>query len=259
MRQQTKIAGIIFSIIFLILGVVIGCGTSGGEETEEQTGEEIEEQIEEQVEDVTITIGNLTDQTGVAAEAMYYIGLALNDVVDYYNQHDLIPGVKLEVINYDEQYDASKDIPGYLKLRQEGADLIWTPVPQAVPVLKPYADKDKFVIFTATANMAESELNGGYIFSLGITPRQEAYTLLKWLAENDEDFPTDRPARFGAAAWNDGYSNLLYAAAEEYAKAHPEQFEWDQTFLTNFNFNWATQAEELIERLPAYICGEPQF
>ncbi|MFO8102360.1 MAG: ABC transporter substrate-binding protein [Dehalococcoidia bacterium] len=252
--KQTRFIGLIVGIILLLsLPLLLTC--SNGDSTATDNDSNPPETNGE----VTITIGNLTDQTGVAAEAMYYVGLALNDIAEYYNQNNLIPGVKLKVIDYDEQYDASKDIPGYLKLKQDGADLIWTPVPQAVPVLKPYADRDKYVVFTASANMEESELNGGYVFSLGITPENEGYSFLSWLAENDEDFPIDRPARIGAAAWDDGYSNLLYGAAEEYARAHPEQFEWDQTFLTNFNFDWTTQAEELKDCDYVFIPTPPQI
>ena len=194
---------------------------------------------------VVITIGNLTDQTGVASEPMSYIEMALDDMVWYYNQNNLIPGVELKVVDYDDQYDPARDIPGYKKLKRDGADFMWSPVTLAVPVLKPHLDADKFVMFTATANMSERELEGGYVFSLGITPKNEAYTILKWISENDENFPTDRPARIGAAAWNDGYNNLIFEAAEDYVKANPDKFVWDTSFLTEFKFNWTVEAEEL--------------
>ncbi|MBT4512644.1 MAG: hypothetical protein HOC20_10605, partial [Chloroflexi bacterium] len=78
--------------------------------------------------------------------------------------------------------------------------LIWTPVPPAVETLKDKANEHGFAMFAATANIDLDELGGGYIFSLGITPVYEANTLLKWLVENDLDFPLDRPARIGGAA-----------------------------------------------------------
>ncbi len=196
-------------------------------------------------EDVVITVGNLTDQTGVASEPMSYIEMALEDIVEYYNENNLIPGVRLRVTDYDDQYDPARDIPGYRKLKSDGADFIWTPVTLAVPVLKPILDRDKFVLFVATANMPKHELEGGYVFSMGITPRNEAYTLLEWLPENDEDFPEGRPALIGAAAWNDGYSNLLFEAAKDYADAHPDKYKWDKTFLTDFSFSWKVEADAL--------------
>jgi len=210
------------------------------------------------VEDVIITIGNLTDQTGVAADAIQYVEMALDDLAGYYNDNNLIPGVKFKVVDYDEQWDTARDIPGYQKLKKDGADFIWTPVAQSLPVLKPHLDRDKFPLFAATANMDQSDLNGGYVFSLGITPKYEAYTLLEWIAENDEDFPSDRPARVGGAAWNDGYNNVLIPAAKEYVDGH-DNYEWDKTLLTDFSFNWTTQAEELKDCDYVFVPTPPNI
>ena len=242
----------------LLLALVLSaCGNGDGDTGNHEVNPTGTSPVAKQ--DVTITIGNLTDQTGVAAEPMSYIEMALDDVVKYYNDNNIIPGVKLKVADYDEKYDPAKDIPGYEKLKQEGADFIWTPVPAAVPVLQPRANREGYVLFTATANMEKEELEGGYVFSLGITPEYEAYTLLKWIAENDEDFPHDRPAKVGAAAWDDGYNNLLFKAAKDYVNAHPDQYEWDTTFLTAFSFNWATQAEELKDCDYVFVPTPPHI
>ena len=229
-------------VISLISVLLTGCdpdktGTSGNQNG--GTGD--------QAKTVTITIGNLTDQTGPGAHGLTYVDLALKDMVDYYNNNDLIPGVHLKMINYDTQYDAARAVPGYEKLKSDGADFIWTACPIMIPILKAHLDRDGFVAFTATANMEEDELKGGYIFSMGITPKNEAYTLLDWIAKNDESFPSDRPARVGGAAWDDGYNNLLFEAAKEYCDAHPEIYEWDTMFLTDIKFSWKTEAEHLMD------------
>ncbi|NQT73005.1 MAG: ABC transporter substrate-binding protein [Chloroflexi bacterium] len=67
---------------------------------------------------VTITIGNLSDLTGVSSNAMGVVNIALEDTVEYYNERNLIPGVELEVITYDGQYNPSNDIPGYEWLKE---------------------------------------------------------------------------------------------------------------------------------------------
>ena len=56
-------------------------------------------------EPVLITIGDLTDITGPGANALSLITMVLEDMVTYYNQQNLIPGVQLEVISYDGQFD----------------------------------------------------------------------------------------------------------------------------------------------------------
>ncbi len=255
--KQPKIAEILFIIIFLISGVVVGCSDAGNEQTESET--EVEAGTEAEVEDVIITIGNLTDKTGVAAGPMSIIDTALKDVVEYYNEENLIPGVKLEIIEYDGQYDPSRSISGYESLVKRGADFIWTPSPLTVPSLKERVDNDKYVLFAATANMDTTELEGGYVFSLGVSPKYEAYTLLEWIAENHEDFPQDRPAVMGGAAWQDAYSNIWFDAAKEYVAANPDKYTWGGDFLTGFKFNWSSEIEALKDCDYVYFPVPPQL
>ena len=196
-------------------------------------------------EDVVITIGSLTDLTGVASNALYYIDMALDDVVKFYNEENLIPGVKLEVIKYDTYYDYSRFLPGYEWLREKGADVILNFLPPGAPMLKPKANKDKCPVFTMTANVEPGELDGSYVYCLAIAPTYEAYTILDWIANNDPDFPQDRPARIGGYAYAESYSNVLYKAAKEYCKEHPDQYEWEIDFLTDFKFTFDAEIEEL--------------
>ena len=224
-----------------------GCGEGGGEQTEEEAA------------DVIITIGNLTDKTGVASGPMSIIDAALKDAVEYFNEENLIPGVTLDIIEYDERYEPTRDIPGYESLVARGADFIWTPVPAAVPSLIERVNEDKYVLFAATANMDSSELEGGYVFSLGVSPEYQAYTLLEWIAENHKDFPQDRPARIGGAAWQDAYSNVWFAAAKDYARANPDKYVWEADFLTEFKFNWSAEIESLKDCDYVYFPIPPQF
>lgn len=94
-------------------------------------------------EPVTIAIGNLTDLTGVSANGMEPINMALGDMVRYYNENNLIPGVELEVETYDGQYNPSNDISGYEWLLERGADIIFTPVPPTPASLRTRVNEDK--------------------------------------------------------------------------------------------------------------------
>jgi len=247
-------------LIILLLTALSGCGWFDDDDNDDGAPTPTSGNGENGtvVEDVTVTIGNLTDKTGVSSNALSIIDQALKDVVEYANETNMIPGVKLEIIEYDDQYDPSRDIPGYEWLKQRGADLIWSPVPPAVPTLLSRVNADDFIMFAATANMKPGELEGGRVFSLGITPKNEAYTLLKWLPENDPDFPKDRPAKIGGAAWNDGYSNFLFGAAKEYCDAHPDQYDWVKGYLTDFSFIWSTEVEGLKDCDYVFVPSPPQ-
>ena len=231
-----KIPGqLLFTILIILLLIVLFLLSCSSDTDEPRLREQ---------DDVVITIGNLSDLTGVSANAMELIDMALADLVTYYNQENLIPGVKLEVVTYDGQYDPARDIPGYEWLREKGADLIWTPAPPTAATLKPRADKDQFVLFATAANLDEL-MPAGYTFSVGTIPEFQAYTLLDWLAKNDWDYVTNGPAKIGAAGWADNYLRSLFDAAEVYADVHPDQFEWVSGHLTDFGFTCGPEVNAL--------------
>ncbi len=171
--------------------------------------------------------------------------MALEDMVKHFN-NNLISRVKLKVVTFDGQSDPAKDIPGYEWLKEKGADLIFAPVGGSSVTLKPRVDQDKIVLFTTSAN-PEDLLPPGFVFSLGIHPQHEAYTLLKWIAENDWDYQTKGPAKIGGAAWQHGYSILFFDSMEEYARAHPDQFEWVGGHLISMSFTWGPEVAALME------------
>lgn len=237
---------LILIVVISALLMLVACGD--GEEEEASPLVRPLDTTEEVVvipdEPIVVTIGNITDITGPGAYAVTKVGMALEDLAAYYNDNNLIPGIRFEVITYDGQMDPAKDIPGYEWLRENGADLIFTTVPATSTTLKPRVESDEVVLFTVAGNR-EGFLPPGYVFNLGIDPEYEAYTLLRWIAENDWDYQTKGPAKIGGAAWSESYSDTLLAAMEEYCSIHPDQFEWIGGYLTNFGFIWSAEVEAL--------------
>lgn len=223
--------------------LMISCGSSG-DSTDATQPVDTQETPRVVVEDTVITIGNLSDLTGVSANAQSIINYALEDLVEYYNDNDLIPGVELKVITFDGQFDPSRDIPGYEWLRERDADLLVSCVPPVVVSLKRTVDQDEFVMFVASGNL-EDIMPPGYVFSLGIVPQHCAYTLTKWIAESHWNYKKNGPAKIGGAAWTDTFSVKIMEAIEAYAEAHPEQFEFVGSYLSNFSFVWDAEIEAL--------------
>lgn len=252
------------SLILMVLVGVWAAACGGGEEkVQTEVGSRpqssaLAEGAAAPEDELTLIVGNLTDETGVASTAMEVINMALGDVVKYYNDNGLIPRVKLKVISYDTQYDPAKAIPGYEWLIEKGADIIWTSVTLAVAPLKGRVNNDRMPLFTAAASM-EDLTPPGYVFSLGTLPQYEAYTLLDWIAQNDWDYRTKGPARLGGAAWTEAYSNAWFEAAQKYAKAHPDQFQWVTGYLTNFNFRWDTEVQGLKDCDYIYVPCPPNI
>ncbi len=176
---------------------------------------------------------------------MRIMTVVLEDLVEYYNDQNLIPGIEFEVITYDTEYNPSKDLLGYELLRDQGADLIFTTISSATTTLKSLLEKDKMVLFSV-APAEEALVPPGYIFCPGnALGKNVSYTLLKWIAENDPGFPENRPARIGGASWNDPYSAEFLSGMEEYARIHPDQYEWSGGYLTDVKFVWDTEVEAL--------------
>lgn len=215
----------------LLLATLLCVACSDGEETEPEP-------------DVDIIIGYFGDMTGPSSSALELVTMALEDAIDRYNEQGLIPGVNLKLVSYDSVFDPARTIPGYEWLRNKGADLILTAIPATPAILGPRAATDGVVVFALTATIEEITPPAN-VFNMGTIPQYEAYTLLKWIAENDWDYQAKGPAKIGGAAWNEPYSNAFLRGLEEYAVAHPDQFDWVSGHTTNFSFVWGPEVEAL--------------
>ncbi len=233
----------VLAILLLALPFLVAC--NGGDDSDDTSDPVPNLPSETSSDAVVITIGNHNDMTGVGSTAIKVMTKALEDMAAYYSDQKLIPGVKFEVVTFDGSYDPSLDITGYEQLKAQGADLIYTAVSPTSVNLKPLVDMDKMVLFVV-APAAEAFKPPGWVIAPGQALIQHgAATLLKWIAENDPDFPKDRPAKIGGAFWNEAYGQDCLAGAEEYAKAHPDQYEWVGGFLSEWNFIWADEVEAL--------------
>ena len=237
-------------ILLLFSLCMIACGDDETMPEDKETPIETIQQTEEPehtatpAEDVVITIGNLTDLTGPAAATLEMIDAALDDLVEYYNEEKLIPGVELKVISYDTSMDPSKYITGYQWLKERGADVYFTPMPGAVEILRPRIEEDGMVLFPVSATKEEL-IPPGNNFMPATVPEDNSYTLLKWIAENDWDSETNGPAKIGGSGWNDAHTDAILNGMQEYAEAHPDQYEWVGGYTTNFSFVWGPEVEAL--------------
>ncbi len=248
--------GISLSLVALMgSSLVVGCG-GNGESSPSLPVRPSHTPETSPMEELVITIGNLSDITGVSANAQSYINMALDDLVEYYNSENLIPGAELKVITYDGQLDPSKDIPGYEWLKERGADLIYTGIPDTPLTLKSIVNKEKIPLFAASGYQEMLD-PPGYIFVMGTIPEHQTYTILNWIAENDWDYESNGPAKIGGASWIDGYSQSVLAAMENYSEAHPDQFEWVGGYLTNFSFTWGPEVEALKDCDYVFPCVMP--
>lgn len=195
--------------------------------------------------DITITIGNITALTGVVAGFLETVNTALKDTVRYFNEEDLIPHVKLDVLEYDAQFDPALDIPAYQFLKDKGVYVMVTNQTNTQMTLKPYVEKDHVLLFGVQA-FEEALDPPGWNFNFSHYSTEDAYGLLKWVAENDWDWEANGPAKVGLAEWDLIAGEYLAQGAEAYCQAHPEQFEWvGEHIVPVATFTWATEVDAL--------------
>jgi len=268
-KKLNKLVIICLAILLLTLPLLAACDD---DETAEPTAP-----VTEPVEDVKITIGNISDMTGPAANSLIMVNSGMDDLVRYFNEENLIPGVELDIKHYDGQYNPANDKPGYEWLKEKGADLIFAGLPNTPVTLKPFLEDDQMMCFSLTASEAVID-PPGWVFAMSAPTGAYAKTQLKWIAENDWDWEANGPAEVGGAGWVGPYWQELAAGAEQYCEEHPEQFTWIGAQLNQYQQIWDTEIQALkdadyvfppgagmISFIPAFrksgatakfICGE---
>ncbi|MFC2027237.1 ABC transporter substrate-binding protein [Chloroflexota bacterium] len=244
-------------VLAALLALMTNCGDDGETALPTQPTDTVQPTITvqsiesttptEPLEDLTITIGSITDKTAMASSALSIVDMALTDVVEYFNDNSLIPGVELDVIFYDGQYDPAHDIPGYEWLKERGADLMISPVPSVPLSVMRFLQEDEMVLFSPSAT-SEALDPPGWVFLMGSRPEVFVYTLLDWVAQNDWDYEQKGPAKVGAVGGMDAYALALQDGLEAYCKAHPDQFEWVDGFMVEWTvMTFAPEINALLD------------
>ena len=218
------------AVCFMVLILVGTLGPSCGEETQQE-------------DKVVITVGHLTDFTGPASPALIDLGWALEDLVEYINEEDPIPGVELKVVHYDTRYDPSRDIPGYEWCKQKGAAVMLTPLPTTGESLKLVAERDKVPVaaISTTSYMIDPP---GWVFCFHTPSSWEMTSILKWVGDEWTQYPT-KP-KIGAVGWQEPWTTDLIMGLKDYCEAHPDKFEWiGGLFAPMGVLTWGAEVEKL--------------
>ncbi|MBM3132767.1 MAG: ABC transporter substrate-binding protein [Chloroflexi bacterium] len=243
MGAWVKVGILVLAVLLLCVPMMVACGGGGNGGTAPPTGTTPPGPTK--TEKKVITIGNHTDLTGVAAIAMETVNLGLDDIVRYYNENNLIPGIEVEVVKYDGQADPSKNVPGWEWLKERGADAVMVWFPFVAMALQPMAEKDRIPLFVAQAPR-ESLETPGYMFVTSLGLEDMAWNLSEWIMENEWDWQTKGPAKFGGAVGDTDGLEPAMRTLEKYAEMYPERMTWVGGYvLPTSGFQWRTAVEAL--------------
>ena len=213
MKCKCKMAVAFLLILVMLVPLSFSCGGGGG------GGK------------VTVTVGFLTDFTGPGGPAIAKLYPVIQDLVQYYNDEELIPDAKVRLISYDTAMDTAKYIPGYDWLKERGAKLIITSLPGGVETVKPFAGRDGLPIFSYLYDEAMMEPPGAeWVFSITTPSKLEGKTLLNWVSKSHWDYTQGVP-KLGFYDWETSDGIDRQAAIEEYCQAHPDEFDLVGSFL----------------------------
>jgi len=213
-KRGKRVAVSLLVTLALLTTLGIGCGDENG-----GNGGKVE-----------IIIGHISDMTGPAATALVPINYAAKDLAKYYNDNELIEGATIKIVEYDARYDPAYDIPGWEWIRSKGAKIGLTALPTTAETLKPVAARDKMPLWALSYSEVLDD-PAGWVFLANCPNRGLINPLMKWISENDPNFPTDRPAKVGSAGWNEPYAIACKNAIQEYATAHPDKWEYVGGYL----------------------------
>ena len=177
-------------------------------------------------EGVTITIGEITDLTGPASPATVTLHWAMVDLVRYYNEENLIPGVRLKLATYNNNLDPARDIPAYNWCREQGAEVILGVIASTAEILKPFAENQKTPVITVsvTAPLLDPP---GWVFCIAAPFADQYSTFLKWISENHWDYGAKRRVpKVGIVGWREASGIDKEHSIKNYCQAHPDKFKY---------------------------------
>jgi hypothetical protein len=226
--------GVVAFLVAILLAstLVLACGEGGG------GGK------------TTITIGIITDFTGPTGSALMPLQWAFEDQIKYYNDKDLIPGVKLRLIGYDGRMDPSRTLSGYAWLKERGANVMCVIYDYDAAILKPFAERDKMPIisFIGLSSLAEPP---GWVFIPNTCRERVVVSGLKWIGEQWDQ--SQGILKIGVVTFNGSSAIASDETLKAYCQNHPDRFDYVAGFREPVTqLTWAGQVQKLKDC--DYVC-----
>ena len=227
-RKLTKMVVLaLLGVLLAILPGLVGCAK------EEEARKEV-------------VIGFMGDFTGPAAATCVELYKGMTDYFTMVEEDDPIPGVKVKIITYDTRMDYARGTSGYVWLKGKGADIFFNfnPIFQEMLMDKHQKEKIPSFTFATSPGMVGEE----WVYSLSIHYPWEAEAIMKWILEDWEGRPQERPpivGHIGLAGLQS--SEQVHQVLQELHTSAPDKSELRQTLAPMGSMAWAVEIPRLKE------------
>ena len=189
-----------------------------------------------------ITIGVLTDFTGVACYAVRQLYDGLTDYFRMVEEKNPIPGVEIEFVTYDTRTDPARIPSGYVWLKGREASVLFAISAADKELLSDRLEEDDIPAF---GSQVSPELVG-HTWVFGTVPPGNTQTeaILEWITDT-WDYSTGKPRiGFLMASYQIGYH--YKEGIDAFRQAYPEQLEWIGTEQApSGSSSWAAELSRL--------------
>lgn len=194
--------------------------------------------------------------SGSASSSFLSLKEGFSVFCEYINAEDPIPGIELEVIEYDTKLDQSEAVAAYTWVREQGAKfLAWTDSTTALTNMES-ANLDKFPIFVCSGTSAVSA-NPGYVFCYAPEFGDQVEGFLKWV-EDTWDYGTNGNPKIGFFGWSDHpVGQDHYNGAKDYSEASTklDWVEGSAQISYMGTSTWTASQVDSVKDCDYLICG----
>jgi len=168
----------------------------------------------------TVKVGYIAGFTGPLAEGTKEAFAGAKAVFDWANETNYIPGLKVEMVSGDDQYQAAKVMQAYKQIQAEEPIAFLSYPAGNADVLKEVMRRNKTPLVNYGGGNFSIDPPGWVFVTVAMYDTQQ-FAVLKWINENWDVAREGRPARFAHLAWDNSMGTSSIKPGMLYAEQLP--------------------------------------
>jgi len=168
----------------------------------------------------TVNVGYIAGFTGPLAEGTKEAFAGAKAVFDWANETNYIPGLKVEMVSGDDQYDAAKVMQAYKQIKAKDPIALLSYPAGNADVLKEVLARDQVPLVNYGGGNFSID-PPGWVFVVVAMYDTQQFAVLKWINENWDIAKAGRAARFAHLSWDNSMGTTSIKPGQLYAEQLP--------------------------------------